>query len=833
MKTHCDDCCYPQAVNPDACGCCEGVEVITPLSIYNRPGLSEISYRIGTHGSFLETMTARLTGYYLEKPDAAGNLQKVYPLKGLTTRDSDDPALAMLDAWATVADVLTFYQERIANEGYLGTATERRSVLELARLVGYKPRPGVSSSVFLAYTLDENFKEETIIPAGSRSMSIPGPDELPQSFETSEDLKARRQWNNLKPRIERPQNITLSSSIRISKIYLSDSTTNLLENDPLLLVFGDSVGDKVVRIVTESNPDFVNDKIEASLLKIPFLITFAIDLLREIIFKLNENLKDSSSADAQSTILLRDLFQTILENFNLGNYPPLETTYFSHERIYRFLCLFSTQTSIRSTSLLRPNFRVFAKNISADNNIEKISSPILASALGKLLEDEIIQQELICLSKYALEQLEPEGSIENDCLKFLLTNIDAIRSNNSLTPYFFLFDKFAVLLQDPELHSGLTAFITNHLLPLAGDSQKEYLNQFLLWLEQTPINKDSATCGSVEPQVTNLNLLANSLLIAPSIQPRNSAHLQRKSIRMFGNNSDALSQTLISFKPQLSTTLNSSWSNARVDTKSSQLKSVHALNLVAPLFGYNAPLKMGLKKNTDPNVPDIEYISVPDGDWSPSEFNDEASDRFYLDNAYKDIQNSANIVIRDNHNNTYLAARAEQVISRPRSAYNISGKTTQMNLSRNWWRDESLSMDSIRKTEVWVETAELSLGLEPVNEDVSGDFVELDSIYDGLDSGRWLIVTGERSDIPGTSGIQFSELVMLSQEAHVYDEDLPGDKPHTKIVLAEKLKYSFKRNTVTINGNVVKATHGETRHEVLGSGNGAKPFQSFELKQFL
>ena len=44
----------------------------------------------------------------------------------LRTRDDDDFTIALLDAWATVADVLTFYQERIANESYLRTATERR-----------------------------------------------------------------------------------------------------------------------------------------------------------------------------------------------------------------------------------------------------------------------------------------------------------------------------------------------------------------------------------------------------------------------------------------------------------------------------------------------------------------------------------------------------------------------------------------------------------------------------------------------------------------------------------------------------------------------------------
>ena len=50
--------------------------------------------------------------------------------------------------------------------------------------------------------------------------------------------------------------------------------------------------------------------------------------------------------------------------------------------------------------------------------------------------------------------------------------------------------------------------------------------------------------------------------------------------------------------------------------------------------------------------------------------------------------------------------------------------------------------------------------------------------------------------------------------------------------LSEKLEYCFKRETVTIHGNVVKATHGETRREVLGSGDGSKTLQSFELKQF-
>ena len=89
--------------------------------------------------------------------------------------------------------MLTFYQERIANEGYLRTATERRSVLELARLVGYEPRPGVAASVFLAYTLDDTVSGEVLIPAGSQAQSVPGPGEIPQLFETSQPLARSHQ----------------------------------------------------------------------------------------------------------------------------------------------------------------------------------------------------------------------------------------------------------------------------------------------------------------------------------------------------------------------------------------------------------------------------------------------------------------------------------------------------------------------------------------------------------------------------------------------------------------------------------------------------------------
>ena len=150
------------------CGCCQGAVVLTPAEVYNRPGLDALRYRAGVHATFLETMKARLWRLYLEAPaGTSGEIAGGYPLRALATREPNDPAIALLDAWATVADVLTFYQERIANEGYLRTATERRSVLELARLVGYRLRPGVAASAFLAFLLDKDCAVE--IPRGTRA----------------------------------------------------------------------------------------------------------------------------------------------------------------------------------------------------------------------------------------------------------------------------------------------------------------------------------------------------------------------------------------------------------------------------------------------------------------------------------------------------------------------------------------------------------------------------------------------------------------------------------------------------------------------------------------
>lgn len=182
------------------CGCCSGVAQRTPLAVENRPGLSAVAYRVGVHGDFLASMVAGLTD--VDRPRLAG----------LGTRDSDDFSIALLDAWAVTSDVLSFYTERLAQESYLRTARSRTSLEELARLIGYRLRPGVAAETLLAFALEpppevpaaatrDPGSAPPVTPAtvvlepGLRVQSIPGPGEQPQTFETVEEVEARPEWN--------------------------------------------------------------------------------------------------------------------------------------------------------------------------------------------------------------------------------------------------------------------------------------------------------------------------------------------------------------------------------------------------------------------------------------------------------------------------------------------------------------------------------------------------------------------------------------------------------------------------------------------------------------
>ncbi|MGB8700538.1 MAG: putative baseplate assembly protein [Thermosynechococcaceae cyanobacterium] len=240
------------AFNPklDDCGCCEAVFDFPTLT--NRPGLPTLSYRLGTHSTFLKWLLERLARQSI--PDGAN--QGTRPLLALTSRSADDPAIALLDAWSVVADVLTFYQERIANEGFLRTATERRSVLELARAIGYELSPGVAASTVLAFTVEDavGAPGQAQVPKGTKVQSFPVQGKLPQTFETAEAIATQAAWNALRPRLTQPAPITSTSNL----LYLKGVSASVKAGDLMLLVIN---GSPTVKRVVKATADVVGDRI--------------------------------------------------------------------------------------------------------------------------------------------------------------------------------------------------------------------------------------------------------------------------------------------------------------------------------------------------------------------------------------------------------------------------------------------------------------------------------------------------------------------------------------------------------------------------------------------
>jgi hypothetical protein len=68
-------------------------------------------------------------------------------------RSEADFGMMFLEALASVADDLSYQQDRIAAEAWLETATQRRSLVRLARLVDYEPRVATAATTLLQFQM--------------------------------------------------------------------------------------------------------------------------------------------------------------------------------------------------------------------------------------------------------------------------------------------------------------------------------------------------------------------------------------------------------------------------------------------------------------------------------------------------------------------------------------------------------------------------------------------------------------------------------------------------------------------------------------------------------
>jgi hypothetical protein len=862
------------------CGCCAGIAPVTPEPEANRPGLSALVYRVGTHESFLETMLVRLTTLCIEVSPVDGSPSFVTrPLAGkLTTRTLDDPSIALLDAWATVADVLTFYQERIANEGFLRTATERRSILELSRLIGYRLRPAVSATVYLAFTVADGFQDK--VPAGTRAQSIPrsGTGEKPQFFETAEDLPTRDVWNNLKPRLTRPQTITLkmnpgTDALTRDTIYFQGIATNISRGDALLFVFGDEDDQQVLRTVLDVDVQTEKQRTQATLAEPPIQLVQG----QSAFFTVNRALKP-----------FVDEGKTLFADSDLG------------KEVVGIL-----EKLLENLKALKPD-------------------PTLAQQQASALVREIIpqiQKNLDVARRRRFTRLKP----------WLAELLSALKT-------------VAEQLLHIELKGG------------GGGGGKVVFSQS--GLRASPLE--------------NLVGIVTALSRSPSLQPRSALALNRSTVLAFAPQADVAPRLLAAFHPAAAKTLYHAW--AGVETPTSQV-IVSAARAKAALFastfaGAATVTQKPSTANDGSTISSVAFSPTNVGNTWVTLINDNGRvSAVALDTTYDRIKPGSWAVIDrpslDPESESPRTVTYHQVLGAATQTMDtrtgFAAKVTVLTLDPPWLDElnESQRADVLgdtsvlRSTVVYTQTEELELAEEPLDTDIEGNKLELAQLHDGLEVGRWIIVSGERTDIPNTSGVRASELVMISavsqgarnlfcesfpldfvpfsQWAYTTDANVYGDRlvvgyiapdvladvlqimrdkfssgpttfnqqfcdsvqlapgvyanayvptqdeldgrfadfdgllvdpetqqpfpggqlsfnleatepqlyawrvstqaVHTILTLANNLSYKYDPETVVIYGNVVKATHGQTTGEVLGNGDASQALQKFALHQ--
>ena len=137
----------------------------------NLPQQSRIKFRFGAYAEFRRAVLTPVAG---EKS-----------LTAWRTQGQGDLAVMMAEWFAYLGDILTFYDERIANQAYLRTADLDASVKRLIAVLGYRPRPAIGASGVLAALVTPG--QSAVLPRGLQFQSKPGPGHPPQTFELSAD----------------------------------------------------------------------------------------------------------------------------------------------------------------------------------------------------------------------------------------------------------------------------------------------------------------------------------------------------------------------------------------------------------------------------------------------------------------------------------------------------------------------------------------------------------------------------------------------------------------------------------------------------------------------
>ncbi|MFF9671296.1 putative baseplate assembly protein [Streptomyces eurythermus] len=864
---------------PCSCGgACGGHdERHAPAPLHNPPGRTALDYRVGEYGTFLAALLDRLAS-------------PAYPALGrLTVRTPDDPAVGLLDAAAVLGDLLTFHSERIADEAYLRTAREHRSLVLLGRLVGHRPRPGVAATTHLAYTLERDPRAETLpvpIPRGARSHSVPASaDERSLTFETSRDLTARWDWNELTVRRRRPSLLTPDDLARRSELFVEGTAASLRTGDKLLFVFGEQAGG-VRKLITIAGVR-TDPGEEITALTLP---QSAPPTLRELVAEVRrwtaEPATPGEPGDEPPTPEVPNPrpVSRLIEDFDDQVLAPLRTdldTIGTPERLATRLG--EPVARLREAEVLaEPYEDVAAWFAQLAAVLAELAGRALALAPARPATRGDDTGERASVLATAQHDVRPDP--REAALHALNTLLPALRT---MAP-----------APRPETRTHRPGTDTAHLLTAL---HPDLAGLYPAWRTATAPGTGPLLRALLAMRVTAAPFGANAPLkpvqdargrvirtadwpltggalasMRVVYDPTGKTPVRAEFQYVEGGSSDQRAENLPVTQPVTFTL-----GPGRVDLSTRAARDRQPIRPAADGEpGVTARLHAGLPEGSlfvsRPEDDGTVHIALTDGTTEQFPLEPGGSRQFThgahqvsasytvgstapnveiviasepdplnrrilrLDSVHDTVTVGSWVAIERPAKGTgvpgdaalaFVTTQVAAVRTAAYSDYGITGRGTELTLADPWLDEYDVLLSHIRDTTVHAAGEPLRPAGEPLDEDVHGNEIELAELYDGLRPGRTLVVSGERTDVPGARGVTASEVVTIAAADPAIDPHLPGDHVHTRLTLTTNLVHRYDRASVRVLGNVVEATHGESREEAIGSGDSDRVNQTFALWQ--
>ncbi|MFH9939275.1 putative baseplate assembly protein [Streptomyces murinus] len=888
-----------------ACSCggaCGGHdERLAPAPLHNPPGRTALDYRVGDYGSFRAALLDRLAS-------------PAYPaLAGLTVRTPDDPVLGLLDATAVLGDLLTFHSERIADEAYIRTANDHRSLVLLGRLVGHRPRPGVAAGTHLAYTLERDPRAETLpvtIPRGARSHSVPASaDEQSLTFETERDLTARWDWNELPVRRRRPSLLTPDDLDRRPELFVEGTANSLRTGDQLLFVFGEQAGG-VRKLLPIANVRVDRDEEITALT----LSGSAPPTLKELVDEVRRWIAEAATpgdpGDEPPTPEVPDPrpVSRLIEDFDDQVLAPLRTD----------LDGITTPEGL-AARLAAPVARLREAEVLAEP-YEDVSAwferleAVLAELARRALE--LAPAQPATGTAAAAGGRTVEGTQTAGGTPQARASTPAPSAHTASQPPTALDPRRAALqalsavlpalrtttapLQPPRAHRPGTD--TAHLLAA--------LDPGLGGLYPAWRTARTATTGPLLRALLAMRVTAAPFGAGAPLKPVQDARGRVIRTTDWPLTGAALATMRVVYDPAGNVPVRAEFQYAEGSSSDQRAENLPTTQQVTFTLGPGqvdlstraardhelswltrrpaAAEEPGVTARLHPGLPERSlFVSRPEDDGTVHiALTNGTAEQFSLKPGgsrqftHGDYQVSVSYTVGSTEPNVEIVIASKpaplnrrilqldsvqdgitvggwvaiqrpakgagvpgdaglafvttQVVAARTAAYanyGITGRGTELTLADPWLDEFDVLLSHIRDTTVHAAGEELRPADEPLGEDVHGNEIELAELYDGLRPGRTLIVSGERTDVPGAAGVTGSEVVVIAAADPAVDPRLPGDHVHTRLTLTSDLAHRYHRASVRVLGNVVAATHGESREEAIGSGDSDRVNQTFALWQ--